>query len=121
MRYQELVENDDFDAIGRIFQSITTQFDPSFDLKIEKEGTFITVYFLKNGLSENTITFQLPSDGTLHIWDTYVPESLRGKGFLTTLLSKIRELPFLNGRAKVHVAMNDAWPKIMQRAGFVSI
>jgi hypothetical protein len=121
MRYQQLFENNEFDDIGRIFRAITTKFDPSFDLKIDRRDTFMTVYFLKNGLSENTITLQLPGDGTLHIWDTYVPESLRGKGYLTTLLSKIRELPFLNGKARVHVAMNDAWPKIIQRAGFTKL
>jgi hypothetical protein len=54
----------------------------------------------------------------LHLSDIYIPDEVRNKGYLTEALTEIRKIQEMSGRCKVHVAVNPAWRKIIERAGF---
>lgn len=65
-----------------------------------------------------TCYWKIMDGGTLHIYDSYLPDQLTGKGIVTNALRNIRQLNGINGTAVVHVAVNSGWPKILANAGF---
>jgi hypothetical protein len=85
------------------------------DMKVEgrADGNWLLVI-----IGNQSASFKIDNEGTLHLADVYVPEELRNSGFMTAVLKRIRKLDGLNGDCQVHVAMNPAWEKIITRSGF---
>ena len=112
MKLHEIARGDD--RITSIVRAVALDFGVT-DMKIEgrHDGEWLTVI-----LGNQSMSFKIDKEGTLHLADVYVPEELRNKGFLTAVLKKIRHLDGINGDCQVHVAMNPSWEKIITRAGF---
>ena len=89
---------------------------PDMTVESRKHGDWFEII-----IGSQSMTVKVDADGTLHLANVYVPEELRGKGFLTDVLKKIRKLNGLNGNCRVHVAMNPAWEKIIERSGFARV
>lgn len=83
----------------------------------------IKFYNLTNSRFEYCVSFFLTEIGTghcdLYLDNVYIPVEIRGKGYVTGCLTKIRDLPFMSGRCQVMVPMDvEGWKTIIDRAGF---
>lgn len=127
MQTSQITDHAAVTKIARVVSSVLPKFSNDYTVKPviqdSKYGVYLEIHFMRadpkyaGWAAAQTFSWKV-HEGTLYISDTYVPEEMRGKGFLGACLSKIRQIPELNGTAVVHVAVNQAWPKILQRAGF---
>ena len=108
-------------TIVNIFQK---HVDGLYLLKLDQpSGKWNEILFMKNdgtkSFCESSIAFQI-DDNRLHLANVYVPESLRSKGYLTSVLKDIKHnIPSISSECVVHVAMHqEGWKKILERAGF---
>lgn len=116
-------EDSIFNAIEKIFvQEVVRIANGTYAGRTAKsQPHWITLQFfnIDKNYTEQTISIGL-KNGDLQLTDVYVPESLRGKGFLTNFLSKIRHVQGLTGNLRVNVGMNQqGWKTIVARSGFV--
>lgn len=107
------------DILSDIEKIAKSEITGDHEARFDKEGSWLTIKFWnkKKDYSEQSMNVGV-KDGVLQLSDVYIPDSLRGKGFLTKFLAKIKDVEGLNGQCKVHVAMNQAgWKTIISRAG----
>lgn len=95
--------------------------DKSYKEPVERSPGYVEVTMVK-GDDRNSFTFKVTKDGTIGLYNMYLPSEFRGKGVLTEILTKIRKLPGLSGKCFVSVGMNqEGWKKIIARAGFEQV
>lgn len=109
--------------IVKIFDNTIEDYSFEYDIRDEFSSTGVTIKFwrIDKNYCEQTCHLELKGkEGSfdLHLWNMYVPESIKNQGFLTACLKKIRKLPGMSGKCRVHVAANPAWKKIIARSGF---
>lgn len=111
-------------SILRIFNEVISEYSEDLKCQSKKDGNWLIIEFfnVNKKYAEQTLSIKLTKleDGfDLTLSDVYVPVSLRNKGFLTKVLSKIRKIPGMSGRLIVSVGMNqEKWKNITQKAGF---
>jgi hypothetical protein len=109
-----------FQEIEQIFKTELKKVSSEHEIKVKQEGNWITLMFwlTDKNYSDQSLNLTV-KDGTLELSDVYIPATLRNKGFLTTVLTKIRKVTGLNGKLKIHVGMNqEGWKKIVKSSGF---
>lgn len=118
-----LSESESIGPLADLAQRAFTRQD--CEARAQISGDLVEVHLKDLETSETqslTIRF-IPSDSgyDIELFDVYIPSRLRGQGYLTSALKTMREAGPLSGRARVSVAINDAWPKILQRAGYEQV
>lgn len=100
----------------------STHASDQYEIKASDAGGGWTTIEFHNKSSkyiEATVNIKFDNDGDMFLNNVYIPESMRGKGYLTSVLKDIRELDGVSGVARVDVAVNvPGWEKILSRAGF---
>ena len=111
--------------IVSIFERVLEKYSSFYEIKSVFEDGWCKVKFLKKGHkygpmgAESSISFMIDGDKNLHLLDVYVPNDMKGKGYLTEVLSQVRGIKELSGKCRVHVGMNrEGWKTILRRAGF---
>jgi hypothetical protein len=134
MNFKEfLIESDVKDSLSnitKVFGEVLKKYTDRYEVKPHYFGNNgVTVQFWRSSKHEHG-DYQVPAETLqvelepyemkydLHLSDVYVPEEIRNKGYLTDALKEVRKLKTMSGRCKVHVAVNIAWKKIIERSGF---
>jgi len=117
--------NDTLKDIVKIFNNVLEEYSFEYEVKgnfnLNKNSVTIQFWRINNNRIEQDAHIELIEiDGKydLHLSDIYIPSELQNRGYLTKVLKEVRKLPKISGRCKVHVAVNSAWKKIIERSGF---
>ena len=111
-------------SIETIFSEEVSKLSSAYKMTVESEGDWHTIQFRnkEKGWIEQTISMKIDAVGTLHLSDVYIPSDIQGKGLLTTVLKKIKNLQGLSGKLHVVVGKDVAgWNTIASRAGFTRV
>ncbi len=123
---QFITESEDHkDVLDHIHQSYADELKhrkSDYSIASKHEGNSTTLKFMKDGISHNSVAFELEKHGDKHhlkLVDQYLPHDLKAKGFTTAALKRVRNHPKLSGKARASVGMNpEGWKKIIKRSGF---
>ncbi len=113
-----VTESSRVSEVVNIIRKRLTELTKDYEVETSAEGDWTMVKFVptRDGLSSNSLSVKV-DDGTIHLADVYVPEGLKGKGLMTTVLTDVAKLPWSNKTCRVHTAMNQGWDKILSKAG----
>ena len=110
------------DEITAVFK----QFAPdTYEIKSADIGQgWIQIRFKnrESGFVEQSVNIKIDSAGDVYFNDVYIPESMRGKGYMPKVLKGLRELPGMSGIVVVDVPLNPhSWDAALSHAGFTRI
>jgi predicted deacylase len=122
---EQISDSSLLNQIASIFETVLQKYSLIYETKRILAGDWCEIRFLKKNYEygpdggAGSISFKVDGDNNLHLVNAYVPNDIKGKGYLTEVLTQIRQLNGISGKCRIHVAVNrEGWKTILRRAGF---